>query len=63
MLESLSRILKVESLDCQISALHGLGHLEHRNKRKVIEEFLNVRSNLDEKTKDYARAAIEGKVQ
>jgi hypothetical protein len=63
MLESLSRVLKIESYDCQISALHGLGHLTHGGKKKIIEEFLNVRSTLDEKTKEYARAAMEGKVQ
>ena len=63
MLESLSRVLKIESLDCQTSALHGLGHLAHGGKKEVIEEFLNVRPNLDEKTEQYARAAIAGKVQ
>jgi|SRR5882672_5371160 len=63
MLESLRRVLAIESLDCQVSALHGLGHLTHGGKKKVIEEFLNVRSNLDEKTEQYARAVIEGRVQ
>jgi hypothetical protein len=63
MLESLSRILKIESLDCQISALHGLGHITHGDKKKVIEDFLNVHSTLDEKTRKYAREAMEGRVQ
>lgn len=63
MLESLRRVLKIESHGCQISALHGLGHLTHRDKKKVIQEFLKIHSTIDQKTKEYAREAIEGKVQ
>lgn len=61
-LTALSQILKLDSLYCQKSALHGLGHLEHDGKRKVIEQFLKTHPNLDEQTKIYAAAAIEGKV-
>ena len=63
MLESLSRVLQIESHNCQVSALHGLGHLSHRDKKKVIEEFLRLHPNIDEKTEQYARAAIAGKMQ
>jgi hypothetical protein len=62
MLESLSQILRIDSLDCQVGALHGLGHLEHDGKRKVIEEYLGSHPNLDAETKEYALAAIEGRV-
>jgi hypothetical protein len=61
MLVALSQILKLDSIDCQVSALHGLGHLEHSGKRKVIEQFLAT-PNLDDEMRNYATAAIEGKV-
>lgn len=62
MLEALSQILNMHSFDCQISALHGLGHLKHEGKRNVIEGYLDSHPNLDAKTKEYALAAIEGRV-
>jgi hypothetical protein len=60
MFEALSQILKIDSLDCQKSALHGLGHLEPEGKKKLIEDFLANNPNFPEK--EYALAAIEGKV-
>jgi len=60
MFETLSGILKIDSIDCQMSALHGLGHIEHRGKKNLIEVFLRKNSNFTDK--DYALAAIEGKV-
>ncbi|MDQ3801489.1 MAG: hypothetical protein M3384_18865 [Acidobacteriota bacterium] len=62
MIIALSRILEFDSLDCRLSALHGLGHLEHKGKRKVIEQFLAAQPGLDDEVRDYAMAAIEGKV-
>jgi hypothetical protein len=62
MLKALSQILEIDSQNCQISALHGLGHIKHSEKSKVIEEFLNSHPELDEKTKSYAKAAMKGRV-
>lgn len=62
MLAALSQILKLDSIDCQVSALHGLGHLEHSGKRKVIEQFLEAQPNLDDEMRDYATAAMKGRV-
>lgn len=60
MFEALSQILKIDSLDCQMSALHGLGHLEHNGKKDLINSFLT--NNPDFPDKEYAFEAIEGKV-
>ncbi len=60
MFETLSQILEIDSVDCQLSALHGLGHLEHSGKKNLIENFLRKHPNFIDK--DYALAAIEGKV-
>ena len=60
MFETLSQILEIDSTDCQLSALHGLGHIEHRGKKNLIENFLRKNPNFADK--DYAIAAIEGKV-
>lgn len=60
MFEALSQILKIDSIDCQMSALHGLGHIEHSGKKDLIEKFL--RENPDFAEEEYALAAIEGNV-
>lgn len=62
MFETLAQILNLESPNCQDSALHGLGHIEHTGKKLLIENFLRKHSNLDEDIRKYALAAIEGKV-
>ena len=62
MLQTMAEILQFPSLACQVSALHGLGHIKHDGKRKVIEDYLQVNSNLDKEIQDYALAAIEGKI-
>jgi hypothetical protein len=60
MFAALSRILKINSLDCQLSALHGLGHIEHQGKKDLIETFLRRNPNFADK--EYALAAIDGKI-
>jgi hypothetical protein len=62
MLAALSRILQLDSPHCHLSALHGLGHLEHDGKREIIERFLETNPRLDEEMKAYAAAAIESRV-
>lgn len=58
MLEALTQILNIDSADCQISALHGLGHLKHPEKPRLIEKFLASHPELDEETRAYAQAAM-----
>lgn len=60
MFEALSKILQISSIECQMSALHGLGHIEHSEKRNLIEKFLVELPDFPDK--DYALAAIEGNV-
>jgi hypothetical protein len=62
MFQTMIEILQVPSLACQVSALHGLGHIKHNGKRQVVEDYLQVNINLDKETRDYALAAIEGKI-
>ena len=61
MFEALSEILKIDTFDCQMSALHGLGHIEHPEKKNLIETFLRQHPEFEEK--EYALAAIKGEVQ
>lgn len=60
MFSALSEILKIDSFSCQMSALHGLGHIEHKEKKNLIEKFLRQNPNFEDK--EYALAAIEGNV-
>ena len=63
MLEALSSILRIDSLECQKAALHGLGHLESDAKKAVIETYLKEHPHIDLDTQAYAEAAIQGRVQ
>ncbi len=60
MFEALSQILDIDSVDCQLSALHGLGHIEHHGKKNLIENFLRKYPNFTHG--DYALATIEGNI-
>lgn len=60
--QALCRILQLKSPICQVSALHGLGHLEHPGKGRVIREYLIRNPRLDAETRRYARDAAAGKV-
>lgn len=60
--EALGRILRLDARHCQVSALHGLGHLEHPGKDRVIREYLDRNPDLDEETRRYAGDAAAGKV-
>jgi hypothetical protein len=56
------RILELDSLACQVSGLHGLGHFPHPDRRHIITRYLRTQPNLDEETRKYALAARRGKV-
>ena len=62
MFETLSRILDLDSPDCQKAALHGLSHVQHPKTRQVIEGFLRKSSDLEEEIANYARYCIEERV-
>ena len=62
MFRALQEILQSPALACQVSALHGLGHIEHIDKHTVIEDYLRRSENLDNETREYAIAAIKGEV-
>lgn len=64
-LDVMEKTLKLDSIACQESALHGLGHWEHaypKRIHKIIDKFLS-RKNIDTGLISYARAAREGYVQ
>ncbi len=62
MVNALEKILQLPVRHCQMSALHGLGHLQHKSKEAIIRTFLVHRSNEDAELRDYAEKAIAGKV-
>ncbi|HEY6330223.1 MAG TPA: hypothetical protein VI756_12865 [Blastocatellia bacterium] len=59
---ALKEILQMDSLDCQIGALHGLGHLDHPGKQDLINHYLRSHPDLPEEIRSYALASIEGNV-
>jgi hypothetical protein len=61
--ETLYRILKLESRECQKAALHGLGHLNHSLTGQTIEAYLNEHPMIDGELKEYAIKCITGEIQ
>lgn len=57
----LKQILALPSELCQAAALHGLGHLEHPDKREAIIVFL-AQPGLSGNIRDYAQHVLEGPV-
>jgi hypothetical protein len=62
MFETLLKILEIDSVDCQKSALHGLGHLKHKDTEFVINNFLKNHKVSDE-LENYAKSRIESYIQ
>jgi hypothetical protein len=62
MVVALEEILALPSRHCQVSALHGLGHLKHSRKSAIIERFVRLNPSLDPDLRRYAEAAIGGTV-
>ncbi len=64
--EVLEGALRLRSVACRESALHGLGHLQtfHKKRvRRIIGDFLNGNRNLPPELTDYALSARSGCVQ
>ena len=62
MLRALDEVLQVPSRHCQLSALHGLGHLEHEGREPIIRRFLAANPDVDDEMREYAEHAIAGDV-
>jgi len=57
MFETLEKILALPSLECQVAALHGLGHLHHPATKQLIELYLERNQHIDADLQSYALAA------
>lgn len=63
--EVLEFALGLDSMACQESALHGLGHLKNHHEarvRRIIDEYLERNPDLDPDLEEYALAAREGMI-
>jgi hypothetical protein len=63
MFSALTQILDVESRQCQLAALHGLGHLRHPDTERVISDYLERNPTLSEDHRRFAVACISGKIE
>ncbi len=59
MFETLTLILGLDSIHCQSSALHGLGHLHHPDTPNLIEGYLKRNRGISADMREYALAAAE----
>ena len=60
MIAALDQILGLPVRHCQMSALHGLGHLRHESKDEVVRAFLSTHPHIDDEMREYAAGAIAG---
>ena len=59
---ALAEVLQIPATHCQMSALHGLGHLQHGSRVPIIRGFLASHPDLDEEIVRYADIAMSGSV-
>ena len=65
-LQVMESTLQLDSIACQESALHGLGHWQHHYPQrvgKIIDKFSMSHRDLPEKLQEYMRNAYVGYVQ
>jgi hypothetical protein len=62
MLRALDQVLQLPARHCQMSALHGLGHLKHESKETIIRSFLSANRDVDDEVRQYAENAIAGRL-
>jgi hypothetical protein len=62
MLSTLEEVLNTKLKFCQKGALHGLGHLDHPRGKKIIENYLKDKLQIDELTRKYAIECMKGKI-
>jgi hypothetical protein len=58
----ISKILLIKSEDCQVSALHGLGHLHHKDTEELINKFIKENEPLNNDIWEYANSAMKFEV-
>jgi len=64
-LNVMKKTLELDSIACQESALHGLGHWHHyfpKETYDIIEEWLEKHPNISEELREYAERAQAGAV-
>jgi hypothetical protein len=60
--QTLASILAIDSVVCQGTALHGLGHLHHPKTENLIQSFIAEHPTLTKGQREYANAAAKFKV-
>lgn len=60
--QTLTKVLRLDSLICQTAALHGLGHLHHPDTEALIGEFIKTHPSLTQDQIAYAQAAARFQV-
>lgn len=64
-MQVMGKILTIENIACQESALHGLGHWEYyypEDVAVIIKKFLQENPLIPDELKEYAQSAMEGMV-
>jgi len=60
MFETLVKILKLNSVNCQSAALHGLNHVHHPKTTNVVKDFIASNPDLSDRDIEYAMLCASG---
>ncbi len=60
MFETLSKILELDSVDCQLAALHGLNHVFHPDTKSVVKNYVDSNPDLSDAAVEYATLCANG---
>ena len=63
MFKAISSLLGSRHPETQVGAVHGLGHLCHRESARAIREFLASDRPVDSRVRAYAASVLEGEFQ
>jgi hypothetical protein len=63
MFETLTSMLSSRHQETQLGAIHGLGHLSHRDSSRALRDFLASQLPLSPEVRAYAANVIEGHFQ
>ena len=63
MFKAITSLLHSHHPETQVGAIHGLGHLCHRESGRAIREFLASDRPVDSRVRTYAASVLEGEFQ
>jgi hypothetical protein len=59
MFETMAKILSIDSMECRLSALHGLSHLHHPATPQLLRQYTSIFPSLERQCEEYLAEEAE----